>query len=191
MPSLFKGKISKNFKISILNNLKKLHWCTAIRPSSKFWKSVCTAIGSISGVFSLALFSCTIVTKFCYQFFKKFYDSGNLKRHVEGVHSSKDANDFSEKLLDSSPSLLSPILKSENSLLSLLPQPSPPKSEKSDLSEGEIKSALLAAIRSGSKSPDSDPDQPPIIHNIDSEGQTYTCDRCLLRYFFNFFVTKK
>ena len=117
-----------------------------------------------------------------HDFFQKFYDSGNLKRHVEGVHSSKDANDFGDKNADSPLSLLSlPAIKSENSLLSLIPETSPQKSEKSDLSEGEIKTALLAAIRSGSKSPDSDPDQPPDIPNIDSDGQTYTCDRCLLR----------
>jgi len=100
-----------------------------------------------------------------------------LKRHVEGVHSSKDAKDFDLKSEDR---------KSEDRSNSPIGEPEDHFPEKSQNSFDSVKNALLAAItppsggNSESMKIENELSSPPEIP-LDTDGQTYTCDRCLLR----------
>lgn len=56
--------------------------------------------------------------------------------------------------------------------------------ESTQSSFDSVKNALLSANTPSIKTEikmENEPREPPEIPNMDSDGQTYTCDRCLLR----------
>jgi len=94
---------------------------------------------------------------------KKFYDSGNLKRHIEGVHSTKDVTREGDDIDVTLESISESTFSQQNETL-----PSDNESSRSPSSKFNDMSM-------------EDAEEEEEIDTKPVEGETFNCDKCLLR----------